>query len=526
MAKDENEKKPEKPVEKTDAERQVNEKRSSQNMLEEVDKERREKPASKEKQNNNSETNADKLLGSQTNFEVVAKDKPIGKPNEVIEYKSGDKTEKLELDDSGMPKKFTDRSGETIEKDKDGNWIKIGILSPKGEPLENFSVDAEHNISITYRVAVDENKTDAGNNFVKRVIKPDGTEETSYSTSGDNKVSSPDYQTRLTRDGEYKSLDAIKDGKVIQSAKFKGDDLVSFAAPDKTKYDLVGSEGGKYWQKTSPDGTVTKVAGNVKVDNDGTAFVENKNETTKEFQTQRFLANGTRINSPIDASSRTITTAEGEVFKRDSSNPKVPTFTKTTADGNVVTITQSELKNSTEKLERRAIRQELPENWQELLKERLSIADNPLFSQDGPTAAAGKGLLYEYTVDGGAWDDKAKGSQFQAWGNVAWGMYAAQMNMPYKDALWWNGAVKTANGKNAGHPEWGSPIDWYTHPHSKERQTYGQNPADADLIKVGYEQFDQYRTPTSYSNKVIKKAGEWSSLVPLLDPITNPFLIH
>jgi len=105
-------------------------------------------------------------------------------------------------------------------------------------------------------------------------------------------------------------------------------------------------------------------------------------------------------------------------------------------------------------------------------------------------------------------------------------MYAAQMDMSYEDAIWWNGLAKTMNGKNANHPDWGNPSDWYN-PVSwwtKERLTNGQNPADADLIKAGYAQFSEYKEPTSNS-KMAVRALPWNLPVPVLDPINNPFVI-
>lgn len=547
------------------------EKQTTSKINNEADAERRSRN-SKESLNFTPASDADKLLNAESKFiidDASNSQKPVGKPNEVVETVSGDKVERLELDDSGLPKLFVDRNGDQIEKRSDG-WYKVGLLSPEGEKLEHFSVDADRNVTIISRIPRQENNSESGFNYARRVIDANGVERTYYSVNGDSKVERPDYETSTSREGAVKTVEVIKDGKVLQAAIFENNKLTSFTAPDKTVYTRTGvDENGKpTWSRKDASGNTTEFNGNIKVDNDGYAFI-----STKDGPSAKYFANGTSINSNDGSTIRTLTTPQGATITRDASNPEAKTITNTNLDGSSVSVlfsqqeaTQVTVKDSngdstftrsgdgwldsegqdvTEKvrsltnvklddcnilditkgesldklklpdsivLEKRAILQEIPDNWQELLKERLSYCANPMFRQDGPNKPSGLYMLYSKTKDNAEWDDKQNGSQYQAWGNVAWGMYAAQTRMDFEDSIWWNGAVKKISGKSQSG--WGSPMDIfkdvdtsslaYVGPlqESDEKsfdlesgKTYGQNPADAKLIKKGYDQFDKFKQP-------------------------------
>ncbi len=148
-------------------------------------------------------------------------------------------------------------------------------------------------------------------------------------------------------------------------------------------------------------------------------------------------------------------------------------------------------------LEQRPLIQELPDNYQQLLAARLyessfynysSVLD--LGNPAGPQRLSTLAFIYKKTHDSGEWDDKQQGGQYQRWGNVAWGMYADKCGIPYNDAIWYNGLAKAGNGKRES--EWGSPTDWNPLDNWYDSgKTYGQNPADARLIKFGYEQLEK-----------------------------------
>lgn len=140
--------------------------------------------------------------------------------------------------------------------------------------------------------------------------------------------------------------------------------------------------------------------------------------------------------------------------------------------------------------EHRTLVQELPENWEQLLKERTDeAAKHPFFSTKDPISWTSLKWLYDRTnTNDGDWDDKQKGGQYQQWGNFAWGCYASAMGLDYDNGIWLNGIVKKWNG--ASKDEWGKPWDMDGIDLEKGK-AYGQNPADARHIKEGYAYYDQ-----------------------------------
>ncbi|CAN5155806.1 hypothetical protein BH11CYA1_BH11CYA1_07390 [soil metagenome] len=371
--------------------------------------------------------------------------------------------DRLTLDANCQPIKFNDRNDDKIEVRADGKWYRTNIINPAGEQLADFKADEQGNISITYQMPKDENDASKGKDYVQRQIRPDGSELTSYDTGTDNgKFTTAASSTLSTFEGTTKTMAVMNaKGETVQSLKFNGDDLVQFIAPDKTRFEATFDNAGKVngWQKFSETNVAMPFKGDahsVKANSNGEVIVRDELLKDKPEQDNghkyatRFLPDGSKITSSCKSN-----------------------------DGSRVIVDSTDCKIDEEP--HRAIVQEMPSNWKELLAERTAEAKDHPYEFLNITDALS--FIKEKTQDSGDWDDKQKGGQFQAWGNVAWGVYASEMGFSYDRSIWYNGLAKNLNGKT--NEEWGSPLD-ILNPFASE-STYGQNPADAELIKRGYE---------------------------------------
>lgn len=371
--------------------------------------------------------------------------------------------DRLTLDADCQPIKFSDRNDDQIEKRADGKWYRTNIINPAGEELADFKVDEKGNIAITYQMPKDENDPSQGKDYVQRIIRPDGSEFTSYDTGTDQgKFTTAASSTLTTFEGTTKTMVVMNaTGETVQSLKYNGDDLIEFTAPDKSRFAATFDDASKVngWQKFSEANVSIPFNGDahaVKANSNGEVIVRDELLKDKSAQDNgckyatRFLPDGSKITSSC---------------KSD--------------DGSRDIVDGSECK--LEREPHRAVVQEMPSNWKQLLAERTEEARNHPYEFFNITDALS--FIKEKTEDKGDWDDKQKGGQFQAWGNVAWGVYASEMGFSYDQSIWYNGLAKNLNGKTNG--EWGSPLD-ILNPFAGE-STYGQNPADAELIKRGYQ---------------------------------------
>jgi hypothetical protein len=268
-------------------------------------------------------------------------------------------------------------------------------------------------------------------------------------------------------------------GETVQSLKYSGDDLVEFTAPDKSRYTATFDSAGKVngWQKFSEANISMPFKGDahaVKANSNGEVIV--RDELLKDQSAQesakyatRFLPDGSKITSSCKCD-----------------------------DGSRLIVDRNDCK--LEREPHRAVVQEMPSNWKQLLAERTEEARNHPYEFFNITDALS--FIKEKTEDKGDWDDKQKGGQFQAWGNVAWGVYASEMGFSYDQSIWYNGLAKNLNGKT--NADWGSPLD-ILNPFAGET-TYGQNPADAELIKRGY----QYQASLAAEKAKSEAAAEYT----------------
>lgn len=476
---------------------------------------------------------------------------PIGTRSGKIEIQKGDQTETLLLDENGKPKQYTDAMGETYVRRAEG-WYRYSLVSPDGDRLENFHVDHQGNVDITYKIQKNDAKAEDGYDFVKRQVLADGSEITMYDTDSNNEpdFDKPNSVTKTTREGDAKVIEVMNGDQPVQTVKFKVVDedeppqLVYFEDPDKNVY----VREGKAWTKNGAawDGKVT-------AESDGGALVLNgKPDKTS----QRFLPDGTRVDA-VDKDHRTVKLTDGTTIKNDISSDGTAVMTTTKPNGSVIQVKFNRCGQSYEVaysqdgqtsvftkgadgqwlssekqpvsiedktklaapngevvyldadgtpekftsaganvIEHRTFVPEVPENYEKLLQARLTQ------SKEDP----GYLSLYSKTKDGGSWDDKQSGGQYQTWGNVAWGMYAEEMGFDHEDANKWVGWYKYLNSKS--NPEW--------------KDTYGQNPADYKLTKAGYEL--RQRQKRSNSQVATSPEGVRLPSVPIVVSYRDPFV--
>lgn len=522
-------------------------------------------------------------------------EQPIGKPNEVIETKVGDKSTRLELDENGFAKRFVDVNGDQIQKSEEGTWTRSNIMT-LNEKLAGFFVDKDKNVSITYEVKKENNDSEANPTKadetvqVTREIKNEGTINTYY-PDGRSTVSKPD--------GDKTVVQVVNGAQTVQTLICRGNDLIEFDAPNGVKYSRQidqEANGPQRWTKTTADGTTTEVKnldqdGNidptapVKADDNGSVIVRDSSESPNNYA-HRYLNNGVQVYSDIKGTERVTQSTDGLTIK-ETSSAETKQREYTYANGRVVTVSLDSngdplsisdnnglnlsRENSTEpwhdaagnsnvadvfsasgndsirivskdgsttfiggtggtstfnsgeavpqgkKLEERYVVDQVPNDAENKLSKdvektseweitsirddqwtsTVSITKENLQAWDKVvTGIRAFGLydsmalleLKESTKDGGEFDIKQKGGQFQKYGNFQWGVYAASMNLPPDIAIKMCGIYKS--GENKSRAGWGEVSDL-----TKDKPgqyPWGQNPDDAAAIKEGYKYYQEH----------------------------------
>ncbi|MBS1955705.1 MAG: hypothetical protein JST89_16090 [Cyanobacteria bacterium SZAS-4] len=526
-------------------------------------------------------------------------EQPIGKPNEVIKTKVGEKSTCLELDENGLAKRFVDVNGDQIQKSEDGTWTRSNLMTPS-EKLAGFSVDKDKNVSITFAVQKDDRAlaTDSAEKMetvqVTREIKNDGTITTNY----------PDgCSTVSTQDGDKNTVRVVKGDQTVQTLVYRGNDLIEFDAPNGVKYsrrmEQEGENGPQHWTKTTGDGTTTEVknldaSGNldptapVKADANGSVIVRDSSEAENNYA-HRYLNNGVQVYSDRNGTERVTQTPDGLTIKETNSadTKRLNQREYTYASGRVVTVSFdsnempisisdnngltlsrqdssqpfhdaagnttvtdviSEKSNDSirlvssdgsttfidskgestvlangeavphgKNLEERYVVDQVPLDAEKKLANDVeqtsqwqiqTIKDDDWNSPVPVTKETLKGLTGYYTAlrafgihdsislddlkdatkDGGKFDIKQKGGEFQKYGNFQWGVYAASMNLPPDVAIKMCGIYKSSENKS--EPTWGEVSDLTKDKPGK--YPYGQNPADAEAIKEGYKYYTEH----------------------------------
>jgi hypothetical protein len=491
-------------------------------------------------------------------------------PLELVEGNERRGIKGLELDKDGQPAKYKDSLGETYVK-RDGAWYRHGLLSPEGERVEDVKLDKEGNLNITYKVPEDDANPNSKTDSVTRQIRPDGTESTLY----------PNSKTLTSRESDGTKVVTVLQKEEIEGGVCKAPlQTVKFAVVDQSKppqcvyfqdaqnntYEM--DRNTKEWTKKDASGNKDENwQGKVTADSDGCACVFNNNLAGTEQASLRYFPDGTVANAK-DSKNRTLTLTDGTTIQNSSGNTlESSTMTAKRPDGSTTKIDFDRDGNATQvsytkdgqtqifhrqdptgingvpmrsrdavwfdadgrqvniddktvlsapngkqvnlaqmgtpeqftsagnnPIEYRPLIQEVPENYESLLQARLKeCRDN-----------AGNWNMYKKTHDGGEWDDKQAGGQYQAWGNAAWGMYANEMGYEFANANAAVGMYKILSGK--------SRIDWAA------SDTLGQNPADYELTKRGYELRERQRQ----NQDVPLKSSQGIDLPHIPDAEKNP----
>lgn len=526
-------------------------------------------------------------------------DQPIGKPNEVIETKVGDKSSRLELDENGFAKRFVDVNGDQIQKSEDGTWTRSNLMT-SSEKLAGFSVDKDKNVSITYEVPkegsppVTDSAAQKETVQVTREVRNDGTITTNY-PEGRSTVS--------TQDGDKNTVRVVNGDQTVQTLVYHGNDLIEFDSPNGVKYsrqmEQETENGPQCWTKTTADGTTSEVknldskgkldpTAPVKADDNGSVIVRDSSEPENNYA-HRYLNNGVQVYSDRNGTERFTQTADGLTIKETSSadTKKLNQRQYTYANGRVVTVSfdstekpisisdntglslsredslqpfhdaagnatvsdvisqksndsirivssdgsttfidckgeSSTLKNGEavptgKNLEERYVIDQVPIDAEKKLAndveqtsqwEIQTIKGDDWTSPVPVTKETLKGFtgyytglrafgihdsiclddLKDATKDGGKFDIKQKGGQFQKYGNFQWGVYAASMNLPPDVAMKMCGIYKSSENKS--DPTWGEVSDLTKDKPGK--YPYGQNPQDAEAIKEGYKYYQEH----------------------------------
>lgn len=214
---------------------------------------------------------------------------------------------------------------------------------------------------------------------------------------------------------------------------------------------------------TRPDGSITRV----EFDRDGhpTQVTYTKDGDTKTYHRKE----------RNDISGRTIRLKDPVWYDQDGQQVNIDDKTVLTApNGKQVNLAQKDVAGQftsagNNPIEYRPLVQEVPENYETLLRTRFEECRN----------YPGDVNMYYKTRDGGDWDDKKVGRQYEAWGNAAWGMYANEMGYEFDQANAKVGLYKIGTGK--------SRVEWVF------SKTNGQNPHDYELTRRGYELREKQR---------------------------------
>jgi len=471
----------------------------------------------------------DNILGNLQLF-----DSSISNPdkrNATETFKSGDTKASLEYDEKGQPKRFTDYNGDTIVREKDGTWTRKNIM---GSEKVDLKVDKDGSVKITYKVDKDENDPSKGHSDVTRSIRRDGSVVTDYPNG---------VRTTMNGNGDNRIVKVEHNGKVTQTLKYKGDQIVDLTTSDGANYHLTGKDrnGKEHWTRISSDGKAEKFSGHVKVDRDGHVKIYNENARGTDHYVMRHFGDGTTVQSDETGKVRITKTANGLTIRdqksEDGSLKRTMTYpdgrgrlevsfdengkavsvkgkigdreinyttdpadksgaSKVASiesrkgndsifvenkDGSVGKIDGKAVESNHEDrrsapsgrdLEQQTLVQEVPPGAEKLLEQRGRLLRHMSLP---PLYFNALKMMYDLCKDGGAWDFKQMGGQYQKFGNFAYGFYTRALGMSEVWANRYPGWYKVHQGKSRN--EWAS--------------TQFQNPADYRTTNAGRRYYDE-----------------------------------
>lgn len=496
-------------------------------------------------------------------------------PFEIVDGKESRKIKGLALDENGQVKQFEDQMGEVYRKDENGKWSRFGLLSPNGEEkLEDVKMDGD-NLNITYRIPKDDANPDGEADLVTKQVRPDGSEVTVYpnaktvtthenglrtvkvlNESGDenkpmqivkfavipgheNEPPQPIFfqdpegnvyercgdapWTKTDKNGNITNFDgkvqADSDGKVTLLPNAKGEKSLGFL-PNGTRIETLKTEstteriltlsdkttienkidersGKATMTTTRPDGTVTKVD----FDKGGSAT---SYSTTKDGVTSSYKRETLWYGDGGTLYTKRWLDTNGNVIEPDAATTKLA-FNKTEVDLLQDNNPDNFRPRGNNPIEYRPLIEEVPENYKDILESRLKTC------REQPFEYKTNEWFKDMVKDNGDWDDKKHGRQYQAWGNVVWGMEANELGYEFEIANAAVGLYKIGEGKT--RPEW------------VFSKTLGQNPMDYEYSKRGFELREQQRqTDNLPENPNITKRNQRREAVSEGLKMQRPFM--
>ncbi len=268
-------------------------------------------------QRNGAKTEDQSIKNSQKTVKnEIDKDNPL----QIVDSSEKKQIKGLELDADGNAVKYTDKLGETYKMDSNGQWMRYGLLSPQGEPVENVKLDEKGNLNITYRIQKDESDSQSKPELITKQISPDGSEKTFYPKSTTITTREDDDKVKVVT--VYRPEDGRTPCGALQTVKFSVLDsnkppmCSEFTAPDGSVYKANGQldkDGHYLFDKFSNGIRDENFNGYVSADSDGCAVVFNSNPDAKP-RCIRYLPDGT-VAFGSSSKERTVMLVDGTTIE-------------------------------------------------------------------------------------------------------------------------------------------------------------------------------------------------------------------
>ncbi|MBX9951541.1 MAG: hypothetical protein K2Y39_20390 [Candidatus Obscuribacterales bacterium] len=308
--------------------RNENQEKSLQKSLSEVQDSRKQGIKTEDQSINNSQ---------KTVKNEIDRDNPL----QIVDNSEKKQIKGLELDADGNVSKYTDKLGETYKKDEKGQWMRFGLLSPQGEPVESVKLDEKGNLNITFKFQKDDSGSESVS--ITKQILPDGSEKTIYPKSMTLTTREDNDKTKVVT--VYRPENGETPCGTLQTVKFSVLDpnkppmCSEFTAPDGTVYKANGQvddKGHYLFDKYSQGEKDEKFKGYVSADTDGCAVVFNQNEGANP-KTIRYLPDGT-VAFGSDSKNRTVMLVDGRTIERTETSGLATMTTRLPADGSTTKV--------------------------------------------------------------------------------------------------------------------------------------------------------------------------------------------
>ncbi|MGD9681899.1 MAG: hypothetical protein AB7W16_12010, partial [Candidatus Obscuribacterales bacterium] len=424
-------------------------------------------------------------------------------------------------------------NGDTIVREKDGIWIRKNIM---GSEKVDLSVDKDGSVKITYHVDRNENDPSEGHRDVTRSIRRDGSVVTDYPggvrttthRDGDRSTVKVEHKGRETQTLQYKGSQLVdfttsdgtryhltgKDGSGKEQWTKTGRDgkverFNGHIKPDSDGHVKIYNDNARgtdhYVVRHLGDGTTIRSdeTGKIRITKtaDGLTIEDRRNEDGTMKRSLTYPDGAGHIDVAFDKDGKPVS-AKGKIGGREVDYTTDPADTSgatrvasiesrkgndsifiTDRDGKVRKVdgkgVESEHQNRRSApqgrdLESQTLVQEVPPGAEKLLEERGKFLRHMGMP---PLYFAALKMIYDLCKDGGAWDFKQMGGQYQKFGNFAYGFYTKALGMSDAWANRYPGWYKVHQGKS--NPDWAS--------------THFQNPADYRTTNAGRRYYDELR---------------------------------